>query len=134
MRGARVRHQFDPKSYGQLDSRNVPLVNVRIHNDFVRFLTSRGQVETGYLLHIKLPMDALRNHTFILFLQSTVMRLPSSSSILLSLAVSSSSSSLSALAAPTGDCPDSSSAAVKRDDMTGQSDSACYQSFHHLLL
>lgn len=52
------------------------------------------------------------------------MRLPSSSSLLLSLAVSSSSSSLSALAAPTGDCPDSSSPAVKRDGMTVQSDSA----------
>jgi hypothetical protein len=38
------------------------------------------------------------------------MRLPSSSSLLLaSLAISSSSSSLSALAAPTGDCPEDSS-------------------------
>jgi hypothetical protein len=52
------------------------------------------------------------------------MRLPSSTSLLLSLAVSSSSSSLSALAAPTGDFPDSSSPAVKRDDMAVQPDSA----------
>ena len=54
------------------------------------------------------------------------MRLPSSTSLLLSLAVSSSSSSLSALAAPTGDCPESSSPApvpVKRDDTTVQPDS-----------
>jgi hypothetical protein len=54
------------------------------------------------------------------------MKLPSSSSLLLSLVVSSSSSSLSALAAPTGDCSESSSPApvpVKRSDPTVQTDS-----------
>jgi hypothetical protein len=54
------------------------------------------------------------------------MKLPSSSSLLLSLVVSSSSSSLSALAAPTGDCSESSSPApvpVKRGDPIVHTDS-----------
>lgn len=43
-------------------------------------------------------------------LESFIMRLPSSSSLLLAtLAISSSSSSLSALAAPAGECPEDSS-------------------------
>lgn len=62
-------------------------------------------------------------------LESFIMRLPSSSSLLLAtLAISSSSSSLSALAAPTGECPEDSPSPApippRGNDTMAQSNSA----------